>query len=135
MAALRHAPIARAAQFRALAVSCGVGSPEAAAKAATAPPVSQKMAPGVLIGMSESDLQQLALEFGQVRFELEAHNLILVDELTVVLIMWQDKYRGKQLHQLLYKRKIREIQDLSQGEGPLLVSIYFILCCLLLIGF
>ncbi|XP_047954016.1 probable dual-specificity RNA methyltransferase RlmN [Salvia hispanica] len=90
MAALRHAPIARAAQFRALAVSCGVGSPEAAAKAATAPPVSQKMAPGVLIGMSESDLQQLALEFGQ------------------------DKYRGKQLHQLLYKRKIREIQDLSQ---------------------
>lgn len=88
MAALRHAPVARAAQFRALAVSCGIGSPETAAKAAAVPPVSKKLAPGVLIGMSESDLQQLALEFGQVRFELEVHNLILlffrVDELIVV---------------------------------------------------
>lgn len=30
--------------------------------------------------------------------------------------MLQQKYRGKQLHHLLYKGKAKEIQDLSQGE-------------------
>ncbi|OVA16513.1 Ribosomal RNA large subunit methyltransferase RlmN/Cfr [Macleaya cordata] len=43
----------------------------------------------VLLGMSEPDLQQLATDFGQ------------------------QKYRGKQLHQLLYKTKVKEIQDFS----------------------
>ncbi|KAK6227969.1 hypothetical protein SCA6_000309 [Theobroma cacao] len=45
--------------------------------------------PRVLLGMSEQDLQQLAVDFGQQR------------------------YRGKQLHHLIYKRKAKEIQDFS----------------------
>ncbi|KAI4299568.1 hypothetical protein L6164_033012 [Bauhinia variegata] len=44
----------------------------------------------VLLGLSEKELQQLALDFGQ------------------------QSYRGKQLHHLIYKRKVREIQDFSQ---------------------
>ncbi|KAL7184418.1 hypothetical protein ACSBR2_026554 [Camellia fascicularis] len=43
----------------------------------------------VLLGMSEQQLQQLAVDLGQ------------------------EKYRGKQLHHLLYKRKVKEIQDFS----------------------
>ncbi|KAF9590920.1 hypothetical protein IFM89_000465 [Coptis chinensis] len=45
--------------------------------------------PHVLLGMSEQDLQQLAIDFGQ------------------------QSYRGKQLHHLLYKTKAKEIQDFS----------------------
>ncbi|MCD7453829.1 hypothetical protein HAX54_022289 [Datura stramonium] len=44
----------------------------------------------VLLGLSEEQLQQLALDFGQKSF------------------------RGKQLHHLLYKRKVKEIQEFSQ---------------------
>lgn len=43
----------------------------------------------VLLGMSEPELQELAVEFGQ------------------------QSYRGKQLHHLLYKRKVKEIQDFT----------------------
>ncbi|PKI46574.1 hypothetical protein CRG98_032916 [Punica granatum] len=43
----------------------------------------------VLLGMSEPELQRLALDFGQ------------------------EKYRGKQLHHLLYQRKVKDIQDFS----------------------
>ncbi|KAK6929345.1 RNA recognition motif domain [Dillenia turbinata] len=43
----------------------------------------------VLLGMSEQELQQLALDLGQ------------------------QSYRGKQLHHLLYKRKAKDIQDFS----------------------
>ncbi|XP_061363716.1 uncharacterized protein LOC133307253 [Gastrolobium bilobum] len=44
----------------------------------------------VLLGLSEKDLQQLALDLGQQGF------------------------RGKQLYHLIYKRKVREIQDFIQ---------------------
>ncbi|KAK7321515.1 hypothetical protein VNO77_32241 [Canavalia gladiata] len=44
----------------------------------------------VLLGLSEKDLQQLALDFSQQSF------------------------RGKQLYHLIYKRKVREIQDFIQ---------------------
>eukprot|EP00262_Sarcandra_glabra_P004525 TRINITY_DN1560_c0_g2_i1.p1 TRINITY_DN1560_c0_g2~~TRINITY_DN1560_c0_g2_i1.p1 ORF type:complete len:391 (-),score=43.77 TRINITY_DN1560_c0_g2_i1:380-1552(-) len=43
----------------------------------------------VLLGMSEQELQQLAIDLGQ------------------------QKYRGKQLHHLLYKAKVKEIQAFS----------------------
>ncbi|XVF75334.1 hypothetical protein PTKIN_Ptkin13bG0179600 [Pterospermum kingtungense] len=43
----------------------------------------------VLLGMSEQELQQLAVDFGQ------------------------QSYRGKQVHHLIYKRKAKEIQDFS----------------------
>ncbi|XP_073306424.1 uncharacterized protein [Primulina huaijiensis] len=43
----------------------------------------------VLLGMPEQELQQLALQFGQ------------------------EGYRGKQLHHLLYKSKVKEIQEFS----------------------
>ncbi|XP_028792690.1 uncharacterized protein LOC114748456 isoform X2 [Neltuma alba] len=52
----------------------------------------------VLLGLSEKDLQQLALELGQVlKFSLK-----------------KQSYRGKQLHHLIYQRKVREIQNLYQ---------------------
>ncbi|KAF7816440.1 Ribosomal RNA large subunit methyltransferase N [Senna tora] len=44
----------------------------------------------VLLGLSEKELQQVALDLGQ------------------------QSYRGKQLHHLIYQRKVREIQDLYQ---------------------
>ncbi|KAK4273654.1 hypothetical protein QN277_017001 [Acacia crassicarpa] len=44
----------------------------------------------VLLGLSDEELQQLALDLGQ------------------------QSYRGKQLHHLIYQRKVREIQDLYQ---------------------
>ncbi|KAL3645307.1 hypothetical protein CASFOL_010487 [Castilleja foliolosa] len=100
IALLRHAPLVRAAQFRALTVIAS-GSSSVTTTAVALPSVSKnKKAPGVLLGMSELDLQQLAVDFGQ------------------------QKYRGKQLHHLLYKRKAKELQDLSQagwnvGRSPI----------------
>ncbi|KAF9610557.1 hypothetical protein IFM89_023222 [Coptis chinensis] len=46
-----------------------------------------------MLGMSEQDLQQLAIDFGQ------------------------QSYQGKQLHHLLYKTKAKEIQDFSHWES------------------
>ncbi|XP_050211748.1 uncharacterized protein LOC126661910 [Mercurialis annua] len=57
---------------------------------ATPPPVGSHVDPHVLLGMSEPELLQLASNLGQ------------------------QNYRGKQLHQLIYKRKIKDIQDFSQ---------------------
>ncbi|KAF5742674.1 hypothetical protein HS088_TW09G00725 [Tripterygium wilfordii] len=54
------------------------------------PAVASKMDSRVLLGMSEQELQQLAVDLGQ------------------------QTYRGKQLHHLIYQRKIKEIQDFSQ---------------------
>ncbi|XP_052203858.1 uncharacterized protein LOC127809166 [Diospyros lotus] len=88
MALLQHVcsvPLTRAVRSRSLTVS---------ARAATVSiPSSVKKLPHAdshaLLGMSEQELQQLALELGQ------------------------EKYRGKQLHHLLYKRKAKDIQDFS----------------------
>ncbi|GAV90368.1 RRM_1 domain-containing protein/Radical_SAM domain-containing protein [Cephalotus follicularis] len=46
--------------------------------------------PNVLLGMCESELQQLAIDLGQ------------------------QSYRGKQLHHLIYKRKVTDIHDFCQ---------------------
>ncbi|CAL9101195.1 unnamed protein product [Musa textilis] len=81
MAALQHActaPLARALRAR------------AAASIASSPPVRLPRADSrVLLGLSEPELRQLALDFSQ------------------------QSYRGKQLHDLLYKTKVKEIQDFS----------------------
>ncbi|XP_010937612.1 uncharacterized protein [Elaeis guineensis] len=82
MATLQHvcsAPLARALRSRA---------------ASLAPSTSRARLPQtdsscVLLGLSEPELRQLALDFGQ------------------------QSYRGKQLHGLLYKTKGKEIQDFS----------------------
>lgn len=77
MASLRHVPLARAVQFRALTISCGSGVPDPPAARVAVPLVSsKKQGPRVLLGMSESDLQELALAFGQVCIELEASIII-----------------------------------------------------------
>ncbi|CAO2825503.1 unnamed protein product [Amaranthus hypochondriacus] len=44
----------------------------------------------ILLGMSEQELQQLALDFGQ------------------------QSYRGKQIYHLIYKRKVKEIEEFTQ---------------------
>ncbi|EPS69144.1 hypothetical protein M569_05626, partial [Genlisea aurea] len=80
-------PLTRSVRFCSLAVSSSgisVGSVSAVSLAKT------EHDSRVLLGMSELELQQLALNFGQ------------------------DKYRGKQLHHILYKMKVRELQDFSQ---------------------
>ncbi|KAK8480921.1 hypothetical protein V6N13_075160 [Hibiscus sabdariffa] len=85
-------PFARATRHRSFTVSASASASTTAspsrnltASASRAPHVD----PRVLLGMSEHDLQQLAVEFGQ------------------------QSYRGKQLHHLIYKRKAKEIQDFS----------------------
>ncbi|CAI9092394.1 OLC1v1027621C1 [Oldenlandia corymbosa var. corymbosa] len=87
MAFLQHvvtAPFARTIRFRTLTIACSaVASPSPNLKKSSPP--SQ-----VLLGMSEQELQQLAIDFGQ------------------------ERYRGKQLHHLLYKRKAKEMEDFSQ---------------------
>ncbi|KAH9624194.1 hypothetical protein KSS87_008271 [Heliosperma pusillum] len=60
--------------------------PPAAASPARKNPLAESR---VLLGMSEPDLQQLAIDFGQ------------------------QGYRGKQLHHLLYKRKVKEIEEFT----------------------
>ncbi|KAJ0979513.1 hypothetical protein J5N97_014987 [Dioscorea zingiberensis] len=82
MATLQHvcsAPLARAMRARAssIVVAPTVLSPPHAAKSR------------FLLGLSEPELRQLAIDFGQ------------------------QSYRGKQLHDLLYKTKAKEIQDFS----------------------
>ncbi|RCV29252.1 hypothetical protein SETIT_5G469100v2 [Setaria italica] len=81
---VRAAPLARALRARATAT--------ATATAAAAPPKSQSQ--GVtsrraLLGLSEPELRQLALDLGQ------------------------QSYRGKQLHDLLYKSRASQIQDFN----------------------
>ncbi|KAK3029727.1 hypothetical protein RJ639_039136 [Escallonia herrerae] len=76
-------PLARAVRSRALTVP---------SRSVTAVPSLGKASgtdPHVLLGLSEPELQQLAVDFGQ------------------------QSYRGKQLHQLLYKRKVKDIEDFS----------------------
>ncbi|XP_072959169.1 uncharacterized protein [Typha angustifolia] len=79
MAALQHvcsAPLARALRSRAAAISSpGVRLPHTDSR--------------VLLGLSEPELRQLAVDLGQ------------------------QSYRGKQLHDLLYKTKAKEIQEFA----------------------
>nr|GLL20855.1 uncharacterized protein LOC109186490 [Ipomoea trifida] len=92
MALLQHvctAPLSRAFRVRAFSVAStavtGPVSVPSLKKASKSQPDSR-----VLLGMSEQELQQLALDLGQ------------------------QSYRGKQLHHILYKRKVKEIQDFIQ---------------------
>ncbi|GMH27166.1 hypothetical protein Nepgr_029009 [Nepenthes gracilis] len=72
-------PLVRAVRSRSRTVQLRTVSIHSAAR----PPQVER----VLLGMSEQELQQLALDFSQ------------------------EAYRGKQLHHLLYKRKVKDIQD------------------------
>ncbi|XP_051143669.1 uncharacterized protein LOC127260060 [Andrographis paniculata] len=76
-----------AALFRPVATTT---SPTLTAAVVTLPPSHKNVKDsGVLLGMSEVELRELALQFGQ------------------------EKYRGKQLHHLLYKRKVKEVQEFT----------------------
>ncbi|KAK9126957.1 hypothetical protein Scep_015803 [Stephania cephalantha] len=92
MAALFHhvlsPPLARAARSRAISISSRATA--TVPTPAPAPTPSRAADSRFLLGLAEPELQQLALDFGQQR------------------------YRGKQLHQLIYKSKIREIHDFLQ---------------------
>ncbi|KAF8646880.1 hypothetical protein HU200_065686 [Digitaria exilis] len=74
---VRAAPLARA--FRA----------RASATATATAPTSRR----ALLGLSEAELRQLALDHGQ------------------------QSYRGKQLHDLLYKSRARQVQEFNYGES------------------
>lgn len=77
MAALRHVPLARTIQFRALTIACSSSSIETPARVAL-PPVknSKSDTRRVLLGMSEMDLQQIAVELGQVSFKLKINSAL-----------------------------------------------------------
>ncbi|XP_048421051.1 probable dual-specificity RNA methyltransferase RlmN isoform X2 [Pyrus x bretschneideri] len=79
-------PLARAARTRAMAAA----SMNLSTTTTTAPSLAKRADPQVLLGLSEPELQQLAIDFSQ------------------------QGYRGKQLHHLIYKRKIKDIQDFNQ---------------------
>ncbi|KAL0918085.1 hypothetical protein M5K25_010074 [Dendrobium thyrsiflorum] len=78
---------------RSLRPHISMAAAAAAAAAIASPPMVvprlRKTDARFLIGMSESELRQLALDYGQ------------------------KSYRGKQLHDLLYKTRAKEIQDFS----------------------
>jgi 23S rRNA (adenine2503-C2)-methyltransferase len=76
---VRAAPLARALRARA----------SAAAAAAPPKPQSQANSRRALLGLSEPDLRQLALDLGQ------------------------QSYRGRQLHDLLYKSRAKQIQEFN----------------------
>ncbi|RLM60645.1 putative dual-specificity RNA methyltransferase RlmN [Panicum miliaceum] len=82
---VRAAPLARALRARASAA--------AAAAAAPPKPQSQENSRRALLGLSEPDLRQLALDLGQ------------------------QSYRGKQLHDLLYKSRAKQIQEFNHGQA------------------
>nr|GEU90435.1 putative radical SAM superfamily protein [Tanacetum cinerariifolium] len=84
-------PFARAARSRAIIVSSS-RSVVTVPFTTTTPTKTKTSLPesNVLLGMSEEQLQQLAIDFGQ------------------------QGYRGKQLHHLLYKRRVKDIQEFSQ---------------------
>ncbi|XP_050386260.1 uncharacterized protein LOC126802651 [Argentina anserina] len=75
-------PLARAARTRSLATAASLST--------TLTPRASPSDSRVLLGLSEAELQQLALDFSQ------------------------QGYRGKQLHQLIYKRRIKDIRDFNQ---------------------
>ncbi|GAB2288742.1 hypothetical protein Dimus_023058 [Dionaea muscipula] len=80
-------PIARAVRTRSLTISSSSRSVSIASSS------RKSHAPErVLLGMSEEELQQLAVDLGQ------------------------ERYRGKQLHHLLYKRKVKDFQDFTYCE-------------------
>ncbi|TQD85160.1 hypothetical protein C1H46_029248 [Malus baccata] len=88
-------PLARAARTRAMvAASMNMSTTSTTTTTTTttttAPSLAKRADPQVLLGLSEPELQQLAIDFSQ------------------------QGYRGKQLHHLIYKRKIKDIQDFSQ---------------------
>ncbi|KAE8653695.1 putative dual-specificity RNA methyltransferase RlmN [Hibiscus syriacus] len=83
-------PFARATRHRSFTVSASASTTASPSRNLTASSSrAPHVDPRVLLGMTEHDLQQLAVEFGQ------------------------QSYRGKQLHHLIYKRKAKEIQDFS----------------------
>ncbi|KAI4372983.1 hypothetical protein MLD38_011158 [Melastoma candidum] len=84
---LQHACTSSAPLARAAAASASAS--RTLVSAAIVQPSSSRDS-RVLLGLSELQLQQLALDFGQ------------------------ERYRGKQLHHLIYKRKVKEIQEFSQ---------------------
>ncbi|KAL3838415.1 hypothetical protein ACJIZ3_023006 [Penstemon smallii] len=91
MAVLHRSPFARTIQLRVLTIACSSNSTNSPSTVALpSKKTKEDNSSRVLLGMSEQDLTQLALDLGQ------------------------QSYRGKQLYHLLYKRKIKEVQDFSQ---------------------
>uniref|UniRef100_A0A6N2LQ70 Radical SAM core domain-containing protein n=1 Tax=Salix viminalis TaxID=40686 RepID=A0A6N2LQ70_SALVM len=92
MSLLQHVcsvPIARAMRPRSVTVISSRNL-SATTSSSSTPSRASQVDPHVLLGMSEPELQQVAIDLGQ------------------------QSYRGKQLHHLIYQRKVKEIQDFSQ---------------------
>ncbi|KAG6763686.1 hypothetical protein POTOM_031121 [Populus tomentosa] len=92
MSLLQHVcsvPIARAMRPRSVTVISSRSLSTTTSSSST-PSRASQVDPHVLLGMSEPELQELATDLGQ------------------------QSYRGKQLHHLIYQRKVKEIQDFSQ---------------------
>ncbi|KAK4385417.1 putative dual-specificity RNA methyltransferase RlmN [Sesamum angolense] len=87
VAVLRHAPLVRSVQSRALAVASSSSSVRTTSDVAIPSVSKNNQESRVLLGMSEQDLQQLALEFAKVQRQTTASFVV--------------------------QRKVKEIQDFS----------------------
>lgn len=110
---VRAAPLALALRTRA-AAAAPVRSPETSRRA--------------LLGLSEPELRQLAVDLGQVPSPSKLakapppHGFLayrFLDSLSCAYCLThafaQQSYRGKQLHDLLYKSRAKQIQEFSYG--------------------
>lgn len=60
---------------------------------------------------------------------LSSFVIIIIFIYNIFGIMFQQSFRGKQLHHLIYKRKVKEIQDFSQCEKKFSISFLFVPIC------
>lgn len=99
---VRAAPLARALRTRVAAAAASASSPERA-----------------LLGLSEPDLRQLAVDLGQVlshaSLPYPASSIVCPAPYCCTRFL-QQSYRGKQLHDLLYKSRAKQIQEFSHGN-------------------
>jgi len=111
---VRAAPLARALRATATATA-----------SATAPIKSQGTSRRALLGLSEPQLRQLALDLGQVPDPMHCTREVLFASVALpaclplpypsLIPLAQESYRGKQLHDLLYKSRAKQIEDFNHG--------------------
>jgi 23S rRNA (adenine2503-C2)-methyltransferase len=104
---VRAVPLARALRLRARA-------------SAAAPSKSPETSRRALLGLTEPELRQLAVDLGQVRKGRHAVATFPFPSRTfftdsVAAPPPQQGYRGKQLHDLVYKNRAKQIEEFAYG--------------------
>jgi hypothetical protein len=83
---------------------------------------SQGTSRRALLGLSEPQLRQLAIDLGQVPDPMRPTGFVWFGYLAclplpypTLILPAQQSYRGKQLHDLLYKSRAKQIQEFNHG--------------------